>query len=345
MTPSSNAPLLVLLNAGAGRHAADDPAEVIRHALEAAGRAFRIIELQPDGTLNQQIRSAVQQACAEGAIVVAAGGDGTISSVANAVAGTGCPLGVIPEGTFNYFCRAYGISSDTAEAVQQLLDGVTKPVQAGRVNGLLFLVNASLGLYPQVLEDRESFKAALGRSRFVAGLAALYTLLRRPGQLALQLRAGGHTALHRTPTLFIANNALQLQQTGLMPAPDSAESAAPAELPGLLHAVLLAPVSTCRLFGLALRGAFGTLGEAKDTVLHFPFDELEVQARGYLGRRRIKVAADGEVHWMQSPLRFEVVPEALQLVVPTPLRVPSDDAPAALPFGTASPAAAPGAIA
>ena len=345
MTPVPDAPLLVLFNAGAGRHAEDDAARPIRAALEASGRAFRLIALEPGSTLPQQIRAAVQQACEQGAIVVAAGGDGTISTVAHEVAGSGCLLGVIPQGTFNYFCRAYGISSDPAEAVQQMLDGIVHAVQAGRVNGRLFLVNASVGLYPLVLEDRERFKATLGRSRFVAALAALYTLLRRPVQLTLRLSGEGHDTVRRTPTLFVANNALQLQQTGLLDSEDGGEPELPAELDGRLRAVLLAPVSTPRLFGLALRGAFGTLGEADDAVLHFPFQQLDGQARGYLGGRRIKVATDGEVHWMRAPLRFEVERDALQLIVPTPLRAPVDEEPTSLladliPQGLLQPAAA-----
>ena len=330
MTPVPDAPLLVLFNAGAGRHAADDATRPIRAALDASGRTFRLIRPEPGRRLPQQIRAAVQQACDEGAIVVAVGGDGTISTVAHEVAGSGCLLGVIPQGTFNYFCRAYGISSDPAEAVQQMLDGMVHTVQAGRVNGRLFLVNASVGLYPLVLEDRERFKATLGRSRLVAALAALYTLLRRPVQLTLRLSGEGHDTVRRTPTLFIANNALQLHQTGLLDMAEGSEPALPAELDGRLRAVLLAPVSTPRLFGLALRGALGTLGDAQGAVLHFPFQQLDVQARGHLGGRRIKVATDGEVHWMRAPLRFEVEQDALQLIVPTPLRAPADEEPPSL---------------
>ena len=99
MTPVPDAPLLVLFNAGAGRHAEEDAAQPIRAVLEASGRAFRLIPLQPGRSLPQQIRAAVQQACEQGAIVVAAGGDGTISTVAHEVAGSGCVLGVIPQGT------------------------------------------------------------------------------------------------------------------------------------------------------------------------------------------------------------------------------------------------------
>ena len=63
MTPVPDAPLLVLFNAGAGRHAEEDAAQPIRAVLEASGRAFRLIPLQPGRSLPQQIRAAVQQAC------------------------------------------------------------------------------------------------------------------------------------------------------------------------------------------------------------------------------------------------------------------------------------------
>jgi hypothetical protein len=42
---------------------------------------------------------------------------------------------------------------------------------------------------------------------------------------------------------------------------------------------------------------------------------MVVQARGRAGRR-LKVATDGELTWMQGPLRFSVAPKMLQLMVP-----------------------------
>ena len=122
--------------------------------------------------------------------------------------------------------------------------------------------------------------------------------------------------IFRTPTLFVGNNALQLQQIGLLPA--TAEEAALPTLARQLHAVVLAPVSTLRLFWLALRGALGSLGEEPESVWHFPFQQLEVRRHGYPGQFHVQVATDGEVRWMRTPLQFEVVPEALHLIVPNP---------------------------
>ena len=70
--------------------------------------------------------------------------------------------------------------------MQALLHETAQPVQVGLVNDRVFLVNASLGLYPQLLEDREAWKKRLGRSRLVATGAGLISLLR--GYRSLRLR-------------------------------------------------------------------------------------------------------------------------------------------------------------
>ncbi len=68
-------------------------------------------------------------------------------------------MGVLPQGTFNYFVRTHGIPTNAADAAQALLYSVPAPVQVGLINDRVFLVNASLGLYPELLQDREVYKA------------------------------------------------------------------------------------------------------------------------------------------------------------------------------------------
>ena len=80
--------------------------------------------------------------------MVAACGDGTINTVAQAALGSGCAFGVLPQGAFNYFSRTHGIPSDTAAALKVLLAGHCQPAQLGSVGDRAFLVNAILGLYP-----------------------------------------------------------------------------------------------------------------------------------------------------------------------------------------------------
>ena len=109
-------------------------------------------------------RRAVEQAMAQGGAVVAAGGDGTINAVAQEAHDAGCPMGVLPQGTFNYFSRTHGIPTETTEAIRALMSSRVEPVQVGLVNENVFLVNASLGLYPALLEDREQFKQRFHQS-------------------------------------------------------------------------------------------------------------------------------------------------------------------------------------
>jgi diacylglycerol kinase family enzyme len=253
----------------------------------------------------------VQLARQHGGAVVAAGGDGTINTVAQAALAAGCPMGVIPQGTFNYFSRTHGIPLDTEAAVRSLLDAEPQAVQIGRISSPdrthAFIVNASLGLYPQLLEDREAYKREYGRNRLVAVWAALMTLTTAHRPLRLQLQSGVQTRTVRTQTLFVGNNALQLQQTGIA-------GVAALESGGLV-AIMLRPVGTLSLLGLMLRGAFGQLGDA-DSVVSFGFSRLAVQPAAPLHARRIKVATDGEVFFMRAPLVFDVWPEPLMLLKP-----------------------------
>ena len=301
-------PLFIVFNGGSGHRDADEEKQIISRVLRGGGREFKFLQCDQSESIEALASRAVDQAKTSRGVVVAAGGDGTINAVANAVLGSGCPFGVIPQGTFNYFGRDNAISQDSAQAAQVLLRGRVMPVQAGTVNGRLFLVNASVGLYPKLLEDREAWKQQFGRSRIVAFVSGMATLLKARGQLDLRIESTGKTVSLRTPTLFVGNNRLQLVQAGI----DSQHADVVGQ--GQLAAVAVRPIGTLALFGLLLRGVLGRLGEAEN-IRSFTFRRLTVTPRR---TKRIKVATDGEIVWMQSPLVFEVAPEPLLLLVPLP---------------------------
>ncbi len=310
-----NTPLFIVLNAASGSEDAVQARQVIEEGCAAADRRLRIFTVDRGsaddgpGSLRALAREAVERARAAGGVVVAAGGDGTINAVAQATLGSGCAFGVLPQGTFNYFSRAHGIPRDTAQALEVLLTQPPRPVQVGLLNDRAFLVNASLGLYAQLLEEREHYKSRYGRNRLIALGAGLLTVLR--GHRTLDLRMGwrGQERAIRTPTLFVGNNPLQLLQIGIEHA-DAPEQ-------GQLAAVALKPHGLLSMPGLLLRGALGRLGEA-DEVLSFPFESMTVRIgrTGSRGPRRVKVATDGEIGWAEMPLLFRVSPEPLWLVRP-----------------------------
>jgi diacylglycerol kinase family enzyme len=318
----SDSPLLIVMNAGSGHNDTAAAREAIEHVLKQAGRTYRICVVEDAKQIEDIARQTVEQAKACGGIVVAVGGDGTINTVANAVLGSGCPFGALPQGTFNYFSRAHGISEDIIEATRVLLSARAYPVQVGLVNNRLFLVNASLGLYPKLLEDREAYKRQYGRSRLVAFWSGLMTVLRQHRQLRITLERHGQTSNMRTPTLFIGNNRLQMEQIGI-PLAEALEE-------GQLAAIAVRPVGTLAMLWLLVRGALGKLGEA-DNVISFAFRSLTVKPSSLYRAQRVKVAIDGEVIWLNAPLEFRVSPEPLYLLKPDPELQPD------IPAGSAAP--------
>lgn len=303
-----NGPLFIVINAASGHHQDGDVKAALTGVFAKSGREFEFLEVTEPAQLQAQASRAVAQASTRGGVVVAAGGDGTINAVAGAVLGSACPFGVLPQGTFNYFARSHAIPQDTLAAAHALLRASVRPVQVGKVNGQLFLVNASLGLYPQLLEDREAWKQQWGRSRLVAFAAGLASVFQARGQLDLQIETAGQAAALRTPTLFVGNNHLQLSRVGIN------EQQTDAVEQGQLAAIVVRPIGTLALFGLLMRGLLGQLGEAEN-IDSFSFRRLTVTPRGL---KRIKVATDGEIAWMRAPLVFEVAPQPLLLLVPAP---------------------------
>ncbi len=294
------------MNKGSGQRNADNDRATVTSMLQAAGRAHALYLADP-GHVAEAAALAVHQAQRAGGAVVAAGGDGTLNAVAQAVLRAGVPFGVLPQGTFNLFARVHGIPTDLHEATVALLAARLKPVQAGLVNERVFLVNASLGLYPQLLEDREATKARFGRSRWVAMWAGAMTLLHARRPLRLAIACGGEERLLRTPTVFVGNNALQLERIGI--------DAAHALKQGSLVAIVLRPVGTMAMLGLMLSGAFGRLGD-DDDVESFAFEWLAVRPAAPRGRALVKVAMDGEVLRLRAPLQFSVAQQPLWLLVP-----------------------------
>jgi YegS/Rv2252/BmrU family lipid kinase len=108
-------------------------------------------------------------------IIIASGGDGTVSAVAEAVMGTGIPLGAIARGTANAFANALDIPDTIEAACQVIVDGVTKKVDAAICNGKPMVLLAGIGFEAETVEDadRES-KNRLGMLAYVvSGLKQL----------------------------------------------------------------------------------------------------------------------------------------------------------------------------
>ncbi len=287
--PDQNAAFYVVLNAGSGHAETELRCSTIRDVLAEAGRTCHLHVVDDAAELGDTARRMAEEARRNGGVLVAAGGDGTINTVAHQAVLQGCVFGVLPQGTFNYFGRTHGIPEDLAEAVRAL-------------------VTSTVGLYPALLEAREQDKRQYGRSRVVAILSALKTALGRHRPLRIALETEGQVRKLRTATLFVGNNRLQMEQVGMEPLTTAVED-------GELAAIAPRRVGKLGMLGLLLRGALGRLGEAPNVVA-FSFKRLTVKHARLSPRRTVKVATDGEVTRMPMPLEFRVLEGRLALLKP-----------------------------
>ena len=302
------AALLFVINQSAGDVQADAKRAVIETALAERGRTGELLTCGTD-TLARVAAAAAAAAVARGTAVVAVGGDGSLNAVAQAAHAAGCPMGVLPYGTFNYFARTHGLPTEPAAAVRWLLAARPEPVQVAAINDRVFLVNASLGAYPELLQDREAYKARFGRSRWVAMVAALATMLRSQRRLRLRIEVGPTVRDLHTLALFVGNNRLQLQQFGAEP--EDTVAGTPGD--GSMAALVLKPIGTLSIFKLVLQGVMGRLGEAAG-VESFEFHHMRVKPSLLPGRKEVVVAFDGEVARMHAPLHIRVLDTPLYLL-------------------------------
>lgn len=236
--------------------------------------------------------------------VVAAGGDGTISCAAGALAGCERPLGVLSLGTLNHFARDSGLPADMKAAIAMIAGGATRAVDVAEVNGRVFINNSAVGLYPLMVREREAQQRRLGRGKRLAMLVASIRALYRFSRRRLTIRLAGGRAPIETPLLFIGNNHYD---TGLF-ALGRREAIDRGEL------CLYAPLARGRFHFLALsfRSLFGRLDQVRDFVHVDGIDAVEVDS----SRKLLAVSTDGETWSLETPLRYRIRPRALRLLVP-----------------------------
>jgi diacylglycerol kinase family enzyme len=236
-------------------------------------------------------------------VIVAGGGDGTVGAVAAAVAGTGIALGVLPLGTFNHFAKDLGVPLDLEQAAALVLDGEPGKVDLGEVNGKVFVNNSSLGLYPDIVRDRERQQRRLGRGKWPALLWASLAALRRFPFLNVRLAIDGEPRLFRTAFVFVGNNAYRMEGFAI---------GERARLDGGRLSLYAAQRhGRFRLLLLSLRALAGRLRQARDFEAVLA-TEIVVESR----HRHLHVATDGEISVMTPPLRYRIRPASLAVLRP-----------------------------
>lgn len=116
----------------------------------------------------KRIEGVLRDACSTGEEVWVGGGDGTLRTAATFLRKSGGILGVLPLGTMNLLARDLGIPLELEDAVATLIQAPAEPIDVGLINGQPFLNKSALGLYPEMIIDRERAAAPV-RIRKMAG--------------------------------------------------------------------------------------------------------------------------------------------------------------------------------
>lgn len=292
----------IIMNAASGNDAKDETRRLVLSRLQELGCTAEVVDIAAGADVAERCDAAVAQAKQDGAIVVAAGGDGTLNAIAAACHKQEVPMGVIPLGTFNYFARDLGIPLDAEAAATVLAQAPLRPVAAGDVNGRLFLVNASIGLYTQAIRNRENAKARFGRYRIVALATAIAGFFRRR-VFAVTIDSDAGSVTRRTMMVFVCKNRFQLEKLGLA----MAENIAPERL----CLSVLRPVSRLQVARILFRSMLGAMqGESRVEEMAAPRFRVDT------ARRHLHAVLDGEIVKLDAPLEFRALPAALHVIAP-----------------------------
>ncbi len=259
-----------------------------------------IIETQDGSSLPRLSKLAIEEGYDT---IVAVGGDGTINAVASAAVGRpDIKFGVIPRGTLNHFAGALGIPPELEKAVETIVAGHAKSIDVGQVNGQIFVNNSSLGLYPSIVNMREGLQKK-GASKWPAALWSSLKIFFRFHRLSLDLvSTNGVMRTQTTPMLFVGNNTYDtaISKLGTRTSLEGGQI------------WIMMPKSSSRM-GLLSSFLKIILGRetAGDAVI------LETTGLTVTSKRAMeKVAIDGEVIRLHSPLNYKILPKSLRVIVP-----------------------------
>jgi diacylglycerol kinase (ATP) len=296
----------VIFNPNAGQRDRRHELKAAMSYLEDQGWQLGLKETHSPEEATIYARQAVAEGCD---VVIAAGGDGTVSEVANGLAGSEVALGMFPIGTTNVWALQMGMppfwplrQPSLLDAAKVLAEGHIRRVDLGRVNGRYFLLWAGVGIDAKVTEEVEpGAKKRLGGLAFVvAGIVVAKEFAGTKVQVTID-----GCEVNRRAVLILASNA-QLY-AGIV------RLAAQARLDdGLLDVLIFKGQGVPAI----LRHIFSVL-----TNRHLRDPEVE-----YYQARRVEISAAKplSVHaddepFTTTPVEISVVPGALRVVVPQDL--------------------------
>jgi len=278
----------------------DDLRSHIMRSLREAGHEGEVRIVRGRG-----IESALKAACGDPEIdvVMAGGGDGTISAAAASLMDTDKALAILPAGTMNLYARGLGIPLDLKAAIDALVTGQERAVDMATANGRPFVHQFSIGLHARVVQLRSRFEYGSRLGKMMASVRAGMATVSRPPSIDIAIDMGEAEVLATTAGVGISNN---LFGEGHLPFADVPDG-------GILGIYVSSAATRTDLIRIFLAMARGRLRETNQVEIHESRMAL-LTIRSPLRRQRCVI--DGELHPLEKETLVRIHPGALKVLVP-----------------------------
>lgn len=270
--------------------------EDIAARLAAAGFEVDLLSGPAEG-LRERLERAVEMPAE---LIVVAGGDGTINTAAQVLAGTSKTLGVLPSGTLNHLARDLGIPGDIDGAIEVLRSGEPTQIDVGEVNGELFLCSSVIGFASRLGGQREHWRGQLNPWTWVRLFSRIARTLYRDPRLDVTLSQSSQRPL-RTRYLMVSVGAYD-EAPGQVLTRSRLDS-------GRFGVYAVRRPTLVRLLRLYFAILVGRWRQMPDLVAT-DASEVAVSSR----RPRLRVMNDGEVKLLDTPLRYRLRAGALRIL-------------------------------
>lgn len=292
-----------VLNRDGGTLRTADVDALAAHMRDVLVQAGHDVEVRAvDGTkVADALREAIEDSNAD--VILAAGGDGTVSLAAGLLAGTDKALAILPAGTMNLYARSLGLPLDLEMALAALASGVVRSVDVAYADGRPFVHQFSIGMHPQLIGLRSAipFRSRLGK--LAASVRAALTTLLKPHNLKVALNMGGAELITVTSGIGITNN---LFGEGHLPYADRPDG-------GVLGIYITRAERRIDLIAFVFNMALGRWRDNEQVEIH---EAGEVRLRILSAGSKFRCAIDGELCPLNREVHIWLRPRSLRVLLP-----------------------------
>jgi len=259
------------------------------------------IDADGEAPLSDRIQRALDS---DADVIVAAGGDGTITALSEGLAGTDKTLAILPLGTVNLLARDLHLPLQLDQAIAALKDLEPRRIDVGELNGHVFLHKVVVGFIPGVAAGREKIRH---RSDIAAKLGFLKYFLRRVARarrMAVVIEPEeGASRVERVQAIAVASNAYD-EGLGMFFSRQRLDR-------GTLTLYVIKHFNLGDMLRLTTEMLVGRWQD--DEALRIEsVRAVTIRSR----KQKLKVMLDGEVQTFDTPLNFTIRPLALSILAP-----------------------------